>query len=220
VVEHFAGDLECVLAREVGVDPAVREFAQVEVVDHLLHEVAHVLDQRDVTVDVAGRAQPVEDLEAEAMGGLDRGSVEVRDGLGQAVAPSALLVVIHFRQQSDDLVVLGWFLMVQNRVQPVVRAHQPLTYPLPELAGGHARERDDEEPVDRLLRFGYVTGREGRDGERLAGAGAGLQQRHAARQRPGDLEGLGRNGGPRELEDRHSLRTVSCASSPAQSSRA
>ena len=71
------------------------ELPQVEVIDDLVHEVTHVLDQRHVAVDVTGGAEPVQDLQAEPVGGLDGGGVEVGDRLAQPAAPSLLLGARH-----------------------------------------------------------------------------------------------------------------------------
>ena len=53
------------------------EAPHVEVVHHLVHEVAHVLDERRVGIEVAGHPEPGQHLLAEAVGGGDGGGVEV-----------------------------------------------------------------------------------------------------------------------------------------------
>ncbi len=214
VVEHFAGDLERLGMREVVRIGSAGELAQVEVVDHLFHQVAHVLDQGDVTIDVTGGPQPVEHLQAEAVRGLDRGRVEVGDRLGQPVVPFRPHQRVRVGQQTHDLVVGRRWCAGQYGGQPVEGADQPLPHAFAELPRRHARERDDQELVDRVALLRDVARRQGGDGEGLARAGARLEQRHAARQRPADVEGLWVRGRA------HRLRTVSCSSKPSHRTRA
>ncbi len=69
-----------------GGDRRAPELAHVEVVDHLVDEVGRVLDEGDVGLDVAGDAEPAEDVLAEAVGGGDRRGVEVGERGGEAAA--------------------------------------------------------------------------------------------------------------------------------------
>ena len=84
----------------------VGEPAEEEVVDHLLDEVADVLDQGDLPVDVARRPEAVEDLQAEPVRRLDGRGVEVGDGLAQPVAAGLDLVGRPVGQQLHELVVV------------------------------------------------------------------------------------------------------------------
>ena len=189
--EHLRGDLESLTAGEPERVGPVREAAQVEIVHHFFHQVADVLDQRDLTVDVPCRAQPVEHLEAEPVRGLDRGGVEAGDGLAQAIPPGHHLVRRRRGQELHDLVVPVTAGPLEDVDQPVVRAHQTLAHLVAQLAGRHAGEGDHEEPVDGQDALRHVPGRQGGDGEGLAGAGARLEQRHPGRQLATRVEGLG-----------------------------
>ena len=81
--------LRAVELRDVAAVPA----AHVEVVDDVLEQVADVLDEGGVGIDVPGDAQPAEDLLAEAVRGGDRRGVEVGERAGEALAPLLDLVV-------------------------------------------------------------------------------------------------------------------------------
>src|SRR2546425_1192232 len=65
------------------------ELPDVEVVDHLGQEVALVLQDDDLALDVAGEAEPAEDVLAEPVGGGDGGGVVVGQSGGEA--PAALV---------------------------------------------------------------------------------------------------------------------------------
>ena len=82
-------------------------------------------------------------------------------------------------------------------------ADQPLAHAVAQLAGGHARERDQQQLVQRDA-VGDVASRERRDRVRLAGPGARLEHRDALRQRAADVERVA-----------HWLSTRSCCSQPA-----
>ena len=73
--------LRAVELRDVAAVPA----ADVEVVDDVLEQVADVLDEDGVGVDVPRDAQPAEDLLAEAVRGGDRRGVEVGERAGEAL---------------------------------------------------------------------------------------------------------------------------------------
>ena len=66
---------------------AAVEAPHVEVVDDVVDQVADVLDEGGVGIDVAGDAEPAEHLLAEAVGGGDRRGVEVGERAGEALAP-------------------------------------------------------------------------------------------------------------------------------------
>ena len=66
--------------------------ADVQVVDDLLEQLADVLDERGLAVQVADRPELAEHLLAEAVRRRDRGGVEVGHGAGEAVAPDAEIV--------------------------------------------------------------------------------------------------------------------------------
>ena len=220
-VEDLAGDLARLLPREGDRVLPMGELAQVEVVDDLVDQVAHVLDQRHVAVDVARGAEPVEDLQAEPVRRLDRGGVEVGDRLAQPAAPQLLLGPRHVRQELHDVVTLGGLPPGQDIGQAVEGAHQPVPHPLAQLSRGHARERHDEETVDRQVVFRDVPGRQRGDREGLPGARARLQQRRSARQRTVDLERghLLVPTAPRR-QRRHWSRTLSRSNNPSQTRRA
>ena len=74
---HAAG----VVAREAERDLLVEALDQ-EVVDHLLGELARVLEEVDVALDVAGEPDLAQHLLAEAVDGGDGGGVELGDHVG------------------------------------------------------------------------------------------------------------------------------------------
>ena len=74
-------------ARDPGASSLVHVAAHVEVVDDLAEQVADVLDQHRVRLQVAGDAEPAEHLLAEAVGGGDRRRVEVRQRAHEPRAP-------------------------------------------------------------------------------------------------------------------------------------
>ena len=73
-------------ARENGGEPELEEAAHVEVVDDLVDQVAHVLDELGVALHVAGDAEAAEHLLAEAVRRGDRGGVEVGERARRAAA--------------------------------------------------------------------------------------------------------------------------------------
>ena len=181
MVEHVLGDLHRVGAGETEGIRAGSKPAQVKVVHDFFHEVTHVLDECDLAVHVTRRAQSVKHLEAEPMRRLDGGRVEVGDGLAESIPAGGDLVTRCLRQELYELVGLVADGPIQHVDESVVGAHEAITHALAQLAGGHAGEGDDEEPIDRQDPLGDVACRQGRNRERLASPGACLQQRHSAR---------------------------------------
>ena len=108
------------LARERRRAVGTVEAADVEVVDDLVDQVGHVLDERGVALDVARHAEPAQHLLAEPVRGGDRRRVEVGDRARQALVPERI------------------------RLRGEV-GHQTLAHPLAQLAGRHPRERDEQE---------------------------------------------------------------------------
>ncbi len=105
VAQHLHADLECFGAAEHQVVGPGPETADVQVVDHLVEKVLGVLDEGDVAFDVARRAEPGKDLHAEPVRGLDRGGVEVGDGLGKPFVTEGHLLSRTVGQQPGDVVV-------------------------------------------------------------------------------------------------------------------
>ena len=89
----------------------------------------------------------------------------------------------------------------QRAVERLLGADQPLAHALAQLAGGHAREGHEQQLLERRA-LGDVARGQGRDRERLAGAGARLEHGDACGQRAADVErpDVGRARSP--LEDR------------------
>ena len=83
--------------------------------------------------------------------------------------------------------------------QAVAGADQALPHPLAQLAGRLAAEADDEQLVHRRDALGDVARDQAGDGERLAGAGAGLEHGGALGQRAEQVERLGRGHGRRHV---------------------
>ncbi len=165
-----------------------RERAQVEVVDHLAHQVVEVLDQPGAGVGVAGDAERGEHHRAELVGGRDRGGVEAGEGLDDAAVACRELGLVTVDEEGEQLGAV--------RAHAGVAAEEPLgldelgAHPLPQLLARGAAEGDDEHLVEPGHPLGDVAGHEGADGPGLAGAGAGLEQRGAdARERGRDVEG-------------------------------
>ena len=152
------------------------------------------------------------------MRGLDGGGVEVCDGLAQAIAAGLDLGSLPLGQQQHDLVLFVAARTVEHVDQAVERSHQAVAHPLAQLARGHAREGDDEEPVDGEDSLGDVARGEGGNGERLASPRAGLQQRHPTRQISTHVEGLrSRMGRHRHRRPAHCSTTCSWSSRPLHS---
>ncbi len=191
----------------------VVELADVQVGDHLVDQVAGVLDEGHVALDVAGHAEAVEHVLAEAVGGGDGGSVKVGEGGGEAVAPAADIGRCAGGEKAEDVVIGVGSDAGEGAGQAVLGGDHPLAHPVAQLAGGHAGEGDDQQVLERET-VGHVAGGEGGDGEGLPGAGAGLEHGDAGRQRPADVERGDRAG------HRHRSSIVSVASSPSHIRRA
>ena len=80
------------------------EPADVEVVDHLLHKVVDVLRELDVGLEVAERPELGQHLLAEAVGGGDRGGVEVGDRVRQALTTRPYLGPLALGEELRDLI--------------------------------------------------------------------------------------------------------------------
>ncbi len=78
-----------------------RERAQVEVVDHLAHELVEVLDQPGARVGVARHTQRLEHERAELVGGGDGGGVEPGQRLDDPGVPGRALGVVDVEQQAS-----------------------------------------------------------------------------------------------------------------------
>ncbi len=154
-------------------------LAQVEIVDHLRHQVIEVLDQHGAGVEVAGCAEADEHQLAELMDRHDRGRVERRERGDQALSAG------------DDFDVLSRGEVAQQRVvasarrgdvdKPVARADQALAHAIAQLLGRGPSERHHQQFVEPPAAFGDVARDERSDGEGLPGACARLEHRRAGR---------------------------------------
>ena len=183
------------------------ESPDVQVVERLLQQVGHVLDERGLAIEIADRAELREHLLAEAVGGGDRGRVEVGDGVRQPVAAQADLLGRARRQQRHHGVGPGVWGAGEDPRQLLFAPDQSLPHPVTELAGRHPRERDQQQPVERRALGDVARGERG-DRVRLAGSGARLEHNRARRERTAQVElGVG-------LDDPHRSLTISTASRP------
>ena len=189
------------------------EATDVEVVERLLDQVRDVLDERGLAVEVADRPELGQHLLAEPMGGRDRRGVEVRNGVGQPVAPDADLAVGPGREQRYDRVVVLDGCAGEDPRQRLLAPDEPLADAVAQLARRHPRERDQEQSVKRRA-LGHVARGQRRDRVRLARPGARLEHRHPRGQRTADVElGVRRDGA-------HRSPISSRASRPSHSRRA
>ena len=133
------------------------ELPEVQIVDDLVHHVAHILDKRHVAVHIAGGAEAVEHLQAEPVRRLDRGRVEVSDRLGQPEAPLLLLGARHCGEEPQDVIILGRAFAGEDIDQAFEGVHQTVAHSLAELSGGHSSERDDKKALDRQALFGHIA---------------------------------------------------------------
>jgi hypothetical protein len=163
------------------------EATHVEVVDDLREQVVDVLDELRVALDVAGDAEPAQDLLAEAVGRGDRRRVEVGEAVGEARAADRDRLARSLREQAHDRVLVARRRAGQALGETLLGGHEPFADTIAQLAGRHARERHQQQPRERRA-LRHVAGGQRRDRERLAGAGARFEHRHAARQRPADVE--------------------------------
>jgi len=158
-----------------------RPPAQVEVVDDLPPQVVDGLDHPHAGLVVARHAQAVEHLLAEAVRRGDGGAVELRRRPHQPLPPQRDLLGSAGRQVPHQL--------VGARATDVLSGlADPLADPLPQLLGRGAAERREHELRQLHDALGDVAGRQGGDGVRLAGPGAGLEHDGAGGQRAGQVE--------------------------------
>ena len=217
VVEHSSATANASSRVNEQVVGLAHELADVEVVDHLLEEIVGVLDQRDVAVDVAGGAEPGEDLQAEAVGGLDGGGVEVGDRLGEPVAASPARraarppgaarcrrpgVATPARAAASPSAALTSRSRTRSRSSPVAMRVKVTT-----------RRRSAAGPV------GDVAGRQRGDREGLARAGARLEQRHPGGSGPQTSNGRALVRLPATTGRGHVCPILSRSSRPSQSRR-
>ena len=198
---------------EVGGVAAV-EATHVQVVDDVGQQLADVLDERGVGLDVPGDAEAAEHLLTEPVRRGDRGGVEARERAPQAPVALLDLVPRSGREHPDHRVALGGARPGEGSGEPPLGRHEALADAFAELARRHAGEGDEQDAVERRA-LGDVACRERRDRVRLAGPGARLEHGDARRQRPADVErpDVGRGAG-------HWSTTSSQASAPAHRRRA
>src|SRR4051812_24161515 len=106
------------------------------------------------------------------MGRRDRRPVEGCQRATESLLSIAYIVVGPLDEQEGDLV--GGRYTSARSTQCTPDLDEPLAHSLPQLAGGHARERHEQNAVERGP-LGYVARREARDRVGLARARAGLQ---------------------------------------------
>ncbi len=192
VADRGAGDGQrLVRGRRPGRRRRERERPQVEVVDGLLDQVVEVLDQAGAGVGVAGDTQRAEHHRAELVGGRDRGGVESGEGLGDPSMAEPPLGVVAVAQQVEQV---GRTAVVDGGqgggvvAQRALGLHQLGAHPLAQLLAGGAPEGDHQHLLELGVPLGHEAGDQGADGPGLAGAGAGLEQGGAGRQRAADVE--------------------------------
>lgn len=199
VGDRGGDDLARLLAIQAGRRRLAVEAVDVQVVDDVGDEVARVLGEVVAAVDVARDAEAEEHLLAEAVRRGDRRGVEVRDGDREPVAALLDGRARPGGQQRQQRVARAGRRRQrarrrervdggQRRVQRGARAREPLAHAVAQLARGEAGERDEQQLVQAGDALGDVARGERGDGVGLAGAGAGLQHRHALRQRAADVE--------------------------------
>ncbi len=191
VADRGARDRERLGVGERGALVGERERTEVEVVDHLHQQVVEVLDQGGAGVGVAGHAERAQHQRAELVGGGDRRRVERRQRGRDPPVPIPSGGGVALEQQPEQL-GLGVVLRRGVAGQRPLGLHQLGPHPLPQLLAGRAAERDDQHLVEHGLALGHEPGHQRADGPGLAGAGAGLQDGGAGRQRASDVEGLHR----------------------------
>ena len=175
-----------------GATVGVREGAEVEVVDDLAQQVVEVLDQPGPAVGVAGDPERTEHHRAELVGGGDGRGVEVGQRVGDPAVPERPFAGVAVEEQLDQVGLL-------DRGQRGVSGQRALGLdqlgpdPFAELLAGRPAERHDQHLLERADALGDEAGDQRADGPGLAGAGAGLEQGGAGRQRVADVEGVGRH---------------------------
>ncbi len=207
-VEHGrARDLERLCTVERG--PAVLlKAANVEVVEHLFEQVADVLDELGVGLEVAERSQLREHLLAEPVGRRDRGGVEVGDRADQPVAAPLDLLLRPGREELDNLVGARIQHTVEDAGELLLADDEALAHAVAELASGDPRECDQQHSLERHS-VSDVARREGGDRVGLAGAGTRLEHSHAGREWPRQNEFVGHR------RRAHRSTSRSCASNPS-----
>jgi len=121
--------------------------------------------------------------------GGDRRRVEVGQGAGEPAPPLLDDLARALGEQFDDGVGIVGGHAGQGRTQAKLDADQALADPFPQLAGGHPREGDQQQPIEWGA-LGDVARRECRDRVRLAGPGAGLEHGHPGGEGPAYVEWL------------------------------
>ncbi len=187
VPDRGAGDRERLRVAEQRLALAPGERAQVEVVHDLAEQVVEVLDQPGPGVGVTRDAERAEHHAAELVGGRDRRRVEPGQGLGDPPVPETALVVVAVEEERDQVRGLR---RREGRVvgESTLGLDQLGPHPLPQLLAGRPAEGHHEHLVEQAHPLGDVPGDQGADGPGLAGAGAGLEQRRAGRERVADVE--------------------------------
>ena len=162
------------------------EALQVEVVDHLDHQVVEVLDQLGARVGVAGDAERAQHELAELVGGRDRRAVEAGQRVGDP-----LVAQRRRRRSPGGSGVRRPGVTVDGIGQRALGGDQLLAHPLAQLLAGRAAEGDHQHLVEGGDPLGDVARHQRTDRERLAGAGAGLEDGRGPRLGQGteDVEG-------------------------------
>ena len=183
---------------EGGVVLGERERSQVEVVDDLAQQLVEVLHQPGPGIGVTRHAQRAQHHRAELVGGRDRRTVKTRQCLGHPAVPEHPLLVVAVDEQVDQ----GRRLRGPDGLgsQGALGLDQLGADALAQLLAGRSAERDDQHLLEPALPLGDVAGHQCPDGPGLAGAGTGLQQGGAGRQRVADVE---------RVRARHSAATFS-----------
>ena len=117
----------------------------VQVVDDLGDEVAEVLDELDVRLEVGGDPEPAEHLLAEAVGGGDRRRVEVGERVGEPVAAQLDLVLGALGEQLRRPRIAAGRRAGERPPETALDADQPLADALAQLARRHPRERHQQQ---------------------------------------------------------------------------
>ena len=177
VVDRRPRDPERLRPGEAG-GLAAMEPPDIQIVERLVDQLGHVLDERGLAVEIADRPELGQHLLAEPVGGRDRGGVEVGDGVREAVAAQLDMRHVPRGQQGHDRVAVRVGRASEDCRQRLLASDEPLADAVAELAGRHPRERDQQQPVERRA-LGHVASGQRRDRVRLAGARAGLEHGHA-----------------------------------------
>ncbi len=219
VADRGPGDRQGVGVAEDGIGLGEGEGPQVEVVDHLAHQVVEVLDEPGPGVGVTGDAEGLQHQGAELVGGGDGGGVEAGQRLEDAPVPD--LPVPAVADQQAQQVTVGRDVGVPG--QGALGLDELGPHPLAQLLAGGAAEGHHEHVVEPRHALDDVAGHERADGPGLAGARAGLEQGGGARgrqRRGADVEVGGHQSGPIRSPpvSSGSQRVHACSASPASSS--